>query len=147
MDLREAASTFGIPSKVIARMEKEGLICLPLDDGSMRALSVLSQLWGKKWFVAESLKSVRSSKERTLLLLFPDYDKVDRYILNTFLGECTGNTVATEVLRYRVKRAFAMDVDVEKIRRLRQTAYDIKRRKVKLALGKMSLDYAEILGV
>jgi len=147
MELKEAGALFGIPSKVIVRMEREGLISLPLNDAGVAALSVLSRLWGQKWFVSESLKSIRSARERVMLLLFPEYDKVDRYILNTFLGETNLKNLPSEVVRYRVKRAFAADVDSERIRRLRKTASDIKRRKLKLLLGKLSLTYADLLGV
>jgi hypothetical protein len=147
MELKEASALFGIPSKVIVRMEREGLISLPLNDAGVAALSVLSRLWGQMWFVAESLKSIRSARERAMLLLFPEYDKVDRYILNTFLGETNLKNLPSEVVRYRVKRAFAADVDSQRIRKLRKTASDIKRRKLKLLLGKLSLTYADLLGV
>lgn len=147
MELKEAAATFGIPSKVIVRMEKEGLISLPLDDAGISALSVLSRLWGRMWFVSETLKSIRGVRERTMLLLFPDYDKIDRYILNTFLGETNMRNLSSEVVRYRVNRAFSSDVDTERIRRLRKAAVDIRRKKLKLQLGKLNLSYAEILGL
>lgn len=123
------------------------MICLPLDDAGVAALSVLGRLWGRMWFVAESLKSIRSARERTMLLLFPEHDKVDRYILNTFLGESHMKNLSTEVVRYRVKRAFATDVDGQRIRKLRKTAWDIRCRKMKLQLGKLSLTYADLLGV
>jgi hypothetical protein len=147
MELKEAAATFGIPSKVIVRMEKEGLISLPLDDAGISTLSVLSRLWGRMWFVSETLKSIRGVRERTMLLLFPDYDKIDRYILNTFLGETNMRNLSSEVVRYRVNRAFGVDVDSGRIRRLRKAAIDIKRKKLKLQLGKLNLSYAEILGL
>jgi hypothetical protein len=128
-------------------MEREGLISLPLDDAGIAALSVLGRLWGRTWFVAESLKSIRNARERTMLLLFPEYGKVDRYILNTFLGETNMRNLSSEVVKYRVKRAFAVDVDSEKVRRLRKAASDIKRKKMKLLLGKLTLTYADLLGV
>jgi hypothetical protein len=147
MQLSEAAGSFGIPAKVITRMEREGLISLPLDNAGIAALSVMGQLWGRMWFVAESLKSIRSPREKAMLLLFPDYDKVDRYILKTFLGESNMKNLSSEVVRYRVKRAFAADVDMTRVRKLRKAAYDIRRKKTKLALGKLSLDYADLLGI
>jgi hypothetical protein len=147
MELKEAINTFGIPLKIIVRMEREGLICLPLDDAGVAVLSVLGRLWGRMWFVAESLKSIRNTRERTMLLLFPEHDKVDRYILNTFLGESNLKNLSIEVVRYRVKRAFAADVDGQRIRKLRKTAWDIRRKKLRLQLGKLSLTYADLLGV
>jgi len=146
MNLKEATKEFGIPARIIARMEKEGLICLPLDEAGSQALSVLSQLWGRHWFIGESLRGIRV-RERTMLLLFPEYNKIDRYILNTFLGEPCMKKVSTEVLRYRVKMAFAADVESQRIRSLRNVAADVRGRKKKLVLGNLSLNYADILGV
>jgi hypothetical protein len=146
MELKEAVATFGIPSRIIVRMEHEGLISLPLDDAGITALSVLSRLWGRMWFVAEALKSIRGVRERTMLLLFPDHDKVDRYILNTFLGETNMRNLSSEVVRYRVNRAFGVDVDSGRIRRLRKIVVDIRRKKLKFQLGKLNPTYAEILG-
>jgi hypothetical protein len=147
MQLNEAASSFGIPAKVIARMAREGLISLPLDNAGVAALSVMGQLWGRMWFVAESLKSVRSASDKAMLLLFPDYDKIDRYILKTFLGEVNMKNLPSEVVRYRVKRAFSADVDMARVRKLRKAAQDILRRKMKLTLGKLTLDYSDLLGI
>lgn len=147
MKLGEAAESFGIPAKVIARMEREGLIRLPLDDTGVAALSVMGQLWGRTWFVAEAMKSVRSARDKAMLLLFPDYDKVDRYILKTFLGEANLKNLPSEVVKYRVKRAFAADVEMTRVRKLRKAAQDIRRKKTKLTLGKLTLDYADLLGI
>jgi len=147
MELREAAATFGIPPKIIARMENEGLISLPLDDAGINALSVLSRLWGRMWFVAESLRSIRGIRERTMLLLFPDHDKIALYILNTFLGETNLRNLSSEVVKYRVKRAFSVDIEMDRIRGLRKIAVDIRRKKLKFQLGKLNLSYADILGL
>ena len=101
MKLKEATETFRIPAKILARMEKEGLIGFPLDEAGIQALAVLSRLWGRPWFIGESLRGIKV-RERTMLLLFPDYNKIDRYILNTFMNEPCMKKVSTEVLRYRV---------------------------------------------
>jgi hypothetical protein len=55
--------------------------------------------------------------------------------------------VSTEVLRYRVKLAFAADVDVQRIRDLRKAAANVRGRKKKLVLGNLSLNYADVLGI
>lgn len=147
MQLSEAASSFSIPAKVIARMEREGLIVLPLDSAGVAALSVMGQLWGRTWFVAETLKSIRSARDKAMLILFPDYDKVDRYILKTFLGAPNMKNLSSDVVRYRVKRAFGADVDTTRVRKLRKAAHDILRKKTRFTLGKLTLDYADLLGI
>lgn len=60
MKLKEATVLFGIPANVIKKMAKEGLIGLPLDDTDVSRLSLLSQLWGRSWFAAATLKGVRA---------------------------------------------------------------------------------------
>ena len=55
--------------------------------------------------------------------------------------------LSTEVLRYRVKMAFAADVDVQRIRDLRKAAANVRGRKKKLVLGNLSLNYADVLGI
>ena len=145
MKLKEATVLFGIPANVIKKMAKEGLIGLPLDDTDVSRLSLLSQLWGRSWFAAATLKGVRA-RDRSKLLLFPEYNKIDRYILNTILNASDMNLPA-EVLRYRVKMAHSADVETQRIRRLKRVAADIRARKKKLVVGKLSLDYADILGI
>ncbi len=146
MNLKEANKEFGLPANIISRMEKEGLIGFPLDEAGIHALSVLSQLWGRPWFIGASLKGIRA-RERTMLFLFPGHDKIDRYILNTFLGEPCMKKVPTEVLRYRIKMGFGADVDSQRICNLRNLAAAVRGRKKKLVLGHLSLNYADILGV
>lgn len=145
MKLKEASEFFGIPANVIKKMGKERVIGLPLDEDDLNRLSFLSQLWGRSWFAAATLKGVRA-RDRAQLLLFPDYNKIDRYVLNTILNASDMNQPA-EVLKYRVKMAFAADVETQRIRRLKRVAADIRARKKKLVVGKLSLDYADILGI
>lgn len=146
MNQREAAAAFGIPENVIVRMAREGLIGLPLDDDGVRALSVLGQLWDRNWFIAAALKAKRA-RERTMLLLFPEYSKVDRYILNTFLNEDGKKYLATSLLQYRVRMALGAHVDTQRIQELRKVAARIRGRKMKLTVGKVSISYADILGL
>jgi len=147
MQLNEASASFRIPAKVIARMEREGLISLPLDDAGIAALSVMGQVWGRTWYVAEVMKSVRSVRDKVMLLLFPDYDKIDRYILKTFLGEENLKRLPSEVVKFRVKRAFAADIELARVQRLRKVAQEIRRKKTRLVLGKLTLDYKDLLGI
>ena len=126
-------------------MAKEGLIGFPLDEAGIQALSVLSQLWGRSWFAAATLKGVRA-RDRIKFLLFPDCNKIDRYLLNTILNSSDMN-IHVDLLQHRVKMAYAADVEIERIRRLKRVAADIRARKKKLMMGKVSLDYADILGI
>jgi hypothetical protein len=43
--------------------------------------------------------------------------------------------------------AFAAEVDTQRIRKLKSAAANIRERKKKLVLGKLTLNYADILGI
>jgi len=145
MNLKEAVKTFGIPAYVMKKMAKEGLIGFPLDETGIQTLAVLSHLWRKNWFAAAVLKGIRA-RDRIKFLLFPDCNKIDRYILNTILNT-PDLSLPEDILRYRVKMAYAADVEIERIRRMKRIAADIRARKKKLMVGKVSLDYADVLGI
>src|SRR5512139_2718769 len=103
MELKEASQSLKIPLRALERMARDGLISNPLDDMSIRSVSLLSHLWRERWFAGEILKGIRSRWDRTILCLFPGYDKIDRYVLNTYLNETEGKHVAVYILRHRVK--------------------------------------------
>jgi hypothetical protein len=147
MELKEASESLKVPVRVLERMARDGLISNPLDEASIRAVSLLGHVWRERWFAGAVMRGIKSRKERILLVLFPDYNKIDRYVLNTYLNDPDGKNIAVEILKYRVRKAFLVNVDEKRIFKIRQVAYDIKRGKLKLKLGHLSLNYGDILGV
>jgi len=147
MDLKEASVSLKVPVTVLNRMAKDGLLGNPLDERDIHTVSVLGHLLGKKWFAGAVLKEIKMRRERITVALFPDYDKIDLYILNTYLNEPEGKQVPVYLLQYRLKKAFSAEIGNERIRKLRQVAYDIKRGRSKLKLGKSAITYAELMGI
>jgi hypothetical protein len=145
--MREASSSFGIPLTVIMRLHKEGLLQAPLDEAGIRELSFLSHLWGKRWFAGAVLRGIRSRRERLLLALFPDYGKIEFYVLNTYLAVEEDEVISVASLQHRIKKSFSADYSEQRIRQLRQTAYDIRNGRFKLKTGSANISYAELLGL
>ena len=132
---------------VLRRMEKEGLLPRPLDEAGVRDLSFIGHLWGKKWFVGAVLRGIRSRRERLLLALFPEYGRIEFYVLNTYLATEEAEVISIAALQHRIKKSFSADFSEERIRGLRQTAYDIKRGRLKLKAGPAGMSYADLLGL
>ena len=147
MDLGEASSSFGIPLPVVKRMHKEGLLQVPLDEDGIRSLSFLSCLWGKRWFAGTLLKGIRSRRERLLLALFPEYGKIEFYVLNTYLNGGEDQLISIATLQQRIKRSFGADYSEVRIRQVRQSAYDIRRGRLKLKAGSANMNFADLLGL
>ncbi len=132
MELKEASVSLKVPVQVLKRMVTEGLISSPLDSMSIHTVSVLGHLLGKKWFAGVVMRGIRSRRERVTVALFPDYDKIDLYILNTYPNDPEGKHVSIFMLRYRQNKSFSADIKDERIRRLRQVAYDIRRGRTRI---------------
>ena len=146
MNLKEAASSSGIPVPVIRRLQKEGLLREPLDEDGIRDLSFLGSLWGRRWFAGAVLRGIRDKRDRFLLALFPEYGKMDFYVLKSYLVG-TGEIVSVPMLQHRIRRAFSVEISEERILKLRQTAYDIRRGRLKLRTGTAVISYADLLGI
>ena len=147
MDLREASTLFGIPLTVLKRMRTEGLLRDSLDENNIRELSFLSHLWGKRWFAGALLRGIRSRRERMLLALFPEYGKIEFYVLNTYLNREEDQAISVASLQHRIKRSFAVDYSELLIRQIRQTAYDIKRGRLKTRAGSADINCSDLLGL
>ncbi len=147
MELKEASVSLKVPVTILKRMAKDGLLGNPLDERDIHTVSVLGHLLGKKWFAGAVMKGIKSRWERVLISLFPEHDKIDRYVLNTYLNETGERNVPLEIVRYRVKKAFNVEMDYERMRKLRQLAYDIRRGRLKFSLGNNSISYAELIRI
>jgi len=95
MNLEQAAQQYKpVPLKVLKRMVSEGLLTEPLDEKDQHALQLLSRIWSDEWYVARMNMSFKSEK-RALMLAFPNFGKIERYILCSYLPKEHGP-------RYRV---------------------------------------------
>jgi len=147
MDLKEAAENFRpISLKALKRLVDDGLISVPLSSMDQYALSILSQIWTSEWYVAQMNKTFKPDK-RALMLAFPDFGKIERYILNSYLPDKFKKKARVSVrdVVERIREHFHIDYPEFKIKRIRQIAYNMLRssrgesRKRFLALADLEL--------
>lgn len=129
MNLKEAAEKFRpISLKTLKRLVDDGLICMPLSDIDEYALSILSQIWSSEWYVAQMNKTFKPDK-RALMLAFPDFGKIERYILNSYLPDKfkKKTRVSVKEIAERIREYFHVEYPEFKIKRIRQIAYNMLR--------------------
>ena len=129
MNLEQAAQQYKpIPRKALKRMVDEGLLTYPLDEKDQHALQLLSRLWTDEWYVARMNMSFKSDK-RTLMLAFPNFGKIERYILSSYLPKEGKPRVRVSVqdVANNLRIYFHIEYPEFKIKRIRQIAYNMLR--------------------
>lgn len=129
MNVEEAATKFSpVSLKALKRMVDEGLLSEPLNEEDQHALSVLSQLWSDEWYVAQMNMSFKPNK-RALMLAFPNFGKIERYILNSYLPNehKKKSRVSVHEVSVRLRDHFHINYPEFKIKRIRQIAYNMLR--------------------
>ena len=129
MNLEQAVQQYRpIPLKALQRMIKEGYLTEPLDDKDQHALQLLSRIWRDEWIVARMNMSFKSDK-RALMLAFPNFGKIERYILCSFLPKENGPRYRVSVrdVASNLRTYFNIDYPEIQIKRIRQIAYNMLR--------------------
>jgi hypothetical protein len=129
MNLEQAAQQYRqIPRNALKRMVEEGLLTDPLDEKDQHALQLLSQLWADEWYVARMNMSFKSDK-RALMLAFPNFGKIERYILSSYLPKDDKPRVRVSVqdVANNLRIYFHIEYPKFKIKRIRQIAYNMLR--------------------
>lgn len=129
MNLEQAAQQYRpIPLKALKRMVDEGLLTDPLDEKEHFALQLLSHLWADEWYVARMNMSFKSDK-RALMLAFPNFGKIERYILSSYLPNEHGPRYRVSVrdVANNLRNYFHIEYPEIKIKRIRQIAYNMLR--------------------
>ena len=153
MNVEEAVAKFHpVSLKALKRMVDEGLISEPLNESDQYALSVLSRLWSDEWYVAQMNMTFRPDK-RALMLAFPNFGKVERYILCSYLpGKYKKKArVSVHEVSKNLREYFKIDYPDFKIKRVRQIAYNMLRssrgevRKLYLGLSALEREAFNLL--
>ena len=129
MNLEQAAQQYKpIPLKALKRMIDEGLLTDPLNEKDQYALRILSRLWADEWYVARMNISFKSDK-RALMLAFPNFGKIERYILSSYLPKEGKPRVRVSVqdVANNLRIYFHIEYPAFKIKRIRQIAYNMLR--------------------
>lgn len=142
MNLEQAAQQYRpVPLKALKRMVGEGLLTEPLGEKDQHALHLLSKLWADEWYVAQMNMSFKSAK-RALMLAFPNFGKIERYILSSYIPKEHESKVRVSVkdVANNLRIYFHIEYPESRIKRIRQIAYNMlrscrgKRRRLYLSL-------------
>jgi hypothetical protein len=129
MNLEQAAAKYRpISLKALKRMVDDGLLSKPLSDTDQQTLSVICEIWSSEWYVAQMNMTFRPDK-RALMLAFPNFGKIERYILNSYLPDehKKKSRVSVHEVSKRLRDHFHIDYPEFKIKRIRQIAYNMLR--------------------
>jgi hypothetical protein len=127
MDINTAFTKFKpIPQKVIKRLADDSIIDLPLTDGNQQFLLSLCRIWTNDWYVSQMNKTFKPDK-RAVMLAFPEFGKIERYILSSYLNLKPRMELRVRDMASRIQKHFKVEYPHFKIRRVRQIAYNLRR--------------------
>jgi hypothetical protein len=115
-----------ISRSVLERLIEDDIVEEPFTEKDRRFLAALSRLWKDEWYVAQMNKSFTSDK-RAIMLAFPDFGKIERYILSSYLNLKPGMKLNVKEMIRRIREHFKLAYPASKIRRVRQIAYNLRR--------------------
>jgi hypothetical protein len=90
-------------------------------------MTALSRVWTSEWYVAQMNKSFGLDK-RAVMLAFPNFGKIDRYILSTYLNLKPEEKVSVRKMASRIRKFFQTEYQEDDIKRIRQIAYNLRRK-------------------
>ena len=128
MNFDDALKAFKpIPHGVLERLIEDDIVAEPFTESDRKFLTALSRLWKDEWYVAQMNKSFTPDK-RAIMLAFPDFGKIERYILSSYLNLKPGMKLNVREMTRRIREHFKLEYPAAKIRRVRQIAYNMRRQ-------------------
>lgn len=116
-----------ISRDVLERLVDDGIVEPPFSEHDRNFLTALSRIWKDEWYVAQMNKSFTVDK-RAMMLAFPEFGKIERYILSSYLNLKPGMKLSVKEMTRRIREHFKLDYPSSKIRRVRQIAYNLRRQ-------------------
>ncbi len=116
-----------ISRDVLERLVDDGIVEPPFSEHDRNFLTALSRIWRDEWYVAQMNKSFTVDK-RAMMLAFPEFGKIERYILSSYLNLKPGMKLSVKEMTRRIREHFKLDYPSSKIRRVRQIAYNLRRQ-------------------
>ncbi|ABK97903.1 hypothetical protein [Pelobacter propionicus] len=127
MELNTAITKFKpLSQKVLRRLADDSIIEFPLTDSDQMLLSGLCRIWTDEWYVAQMNKTFKPDK-RAVMLAFPNFGKIERYILSNYLNLKPGAKLRSRDMANRIRQHFKVEYPQFKIHRVRQAAYNLRR--------------------
>jgi len=127
MKRNEAIKKFKpLSQKVLKRLADDSIIEFPLTDSHQLLISALCRIWTDEWYVAQMNKTFKPDK-RAVMLAFPNFGKIERYILSNYLNLKPGMKLRASDMASRIRQHFKIEYPQFKIHRVRQAAYNLRR--------------------
>ena len=118
---------FEFSEKITRKLMRDGLISSRITDDDLYFMGLLKRVWTDEWYVAQMCKMFRPEK-RAVMLAFPDFNKIQRYILNSYLKLAPGVKLRVPVVVDRIHTYLGVtNYDKADIIRIRQIAYNIRK--------------------
>lgn len=130
MTIIEAVTVTGLPFRLLKRLQKDGIIGDPLSSDEVKGLAIIKAMWGRQEYAREFARQIRPAR-RAAMLLTADLDRADRYILKCYLNLSEGERLSVQEVVSRVQKYLGFKVAPDKVRRVRQIAYDLRQGKRK----------------
>jgi len=115
-----------LSQKVLRRLAEDRIIESPLTDSNQQLLSALCRIWTDEWYVVQMNKTFKPDK-RAVMLAFPNFGKIERYILSNYLNLKPGAKLRARDMANRIRQHFEIEYPHFKIHRVRQAAYNLRR--------------------
>jgi len=127
MKLNTAITKFKpLSQKVLRRLAEDRIIEFPLTDSNQLLISALCRVWTDEWYVAQMNKTFKPDK-RAVMLAFPNFGKIERYILSSYLNLKPRAKLSVREMASRIQQHFVVEYPQFKIHRVRQAAYNLRR--------------------
>lgn len=123
----DMASDYKFSEKVIRKLVRDGIISNQATDDDQYIMGLLKRVWRDEWYVAQMCKGFRPEK-RAVMLAFPDFNKIQRYILSLYLKLDPGVKLRVTTVVAKIHQYLSVpNYDKADIKRIRQIAYNIRR--------------------
>ncbi len=123
----DTTDNFEFSEKITRKLVRDGLISRRITDDDLYFMGLLKRVWTDEWYVAQMCKRFRPEK-RAVMLAFPDFNKIQRYILKSYLKLAPGVKLRVPVVVDRIHTYLGVtNYDKADIIRIRQIAYNIRR--------------------
>lgn len=128
INLTEAATMIRLPLRLLRLLQKDGVIGETLSNEEIKGLAILEAMWGREAYAREFARQLRPARRKALLHTV-DLDRVDRYILRCYLNLEEGDRLPVQEVINRIQKYLGFRVAPDKVRRVRQIAYDVRQGK------------------
>lgn len=104
-------------------------------------MSALCRIWTSEWYVSQMNKAFRLDK-RAVMLAFPEFGKIDRYVLSSYLNLKPHEKLSVRKVAERIRKYFHLEYSEDEIKRIRQIAYNLRRKSRGSARKQLILQFA-----